>query len=396
MDNRHRKAPYHRQDWRSKAQTNQSLHRYKREFILKHYQNLPPPPIACRDQIIEIVFDEPNPPLLNAFFPFTQPFGEEPNSRKYPQREKKPEQMPEWYQDDESKIESKPAKSENPERTEIEEGLMRNNEDNDLRLERKRMNRKIDETAEIEIEDRFSKIDLQVEQKLKMEKEDENEEAPEWDEPEDNDFEFAGQGKEAFGSNGNKASAIASPAQPIQIQISPSIAKSDSVPKPTMSPPVKVPQPFQASSNPHPSHSQIPRAPVYDINLIKYHFAIANPFAQILINFIIPLEGPAVSFTPGTKPFEKIWYYKDLEEKVHGPFSTLEMFNWTVRNCFPPDLQIALAPIMTFVPMYIFSAVPQEPEFYPDPGEQYRHKGKKDYKKYQKSDEPATLHLKTC
>ena len=404
MDNRHRKTPYHRHDWRSKAQVNQSTHRYKRDFILKHYQNLPPPAIVCRDQILEVVFDEPNPPLLNAFFPFTQPFGEEPNSRKYPQREKRPEQMPEWYQDDESLDDLKPSGLENSNKTGLFEGLVRNSD-------KGRVEMKIGSIGEEEIEDRFSKIDLQVEQKLRMENEDESEKVPEWDEPDEADFEFAEKGGEGEGNRGGRVGYDARPAHNIsanplipqtsKVPHSAQVSRSPPVPQPPQAPQApQVPRTAQHAQHAHPSpavpssHTAIPRAPVYDINLIKYHLAIANPFAQILITFLTPLEGPAVTFTPGTKPFEKMWFYKDLEEKVHGPFSTLEMFSWTIRNCFPPDLQIALAPLMTFVPMYIFNSLPQEAEFYPEPGESFRQAAKKDYKKYQKPNESATLYLK--
>ena len=55
-----------------------------------------------------------------------------------------------------------------------------------------------------------------------------------------------------------------------------------------------------------------------------------------------------------------------MENHVHGPFSTLEMFGWTIRNCFPPDLEIAIGNSMYFVPMNIFNSAPEipDPPFY--------------------------------
>lgn len=377
MENRHRKpAPhYHRQDWRSKAQSNSATHKYRREFILKHYKNLLPPNFQCMSDILDIYLEEPNPPLLTAFFSFTHPLGDEPNSRKYPVREKRSEQLPEWYEEEESKDPAskpqnklnpseKPAKQEDPP-AEIKLVLASSNIKN------------LENDQEIDLEDKFTKIDLQVEEKLKKQSVEEEQEMPDWDDPDQEDYEFASKEK----------------ADEPKIEMKTEKTKKE---------PEKIENPVQVTPSP-----QVPvvktQVPIYEINLLQYHFAIGNPFAQTLIDFGIPVGNNGISFTPNTKPFEKIWYYKDLENRVHGPFSTLEMFSWTIRNCFPPDLEIAIGGSMFFVPMNIFNSVPQLPEavFYqtnkavnPDSHSGKNNSNKKDHKKFNKTDESATMQLK--
>lgn len=310
MEPRARKlAPhYHnRQDWRSKGPGNFATHRYTREYILKHYRNLLEPEMKCKDQIAEVLLHQPSPPLLTAIFPFAHSLGDEPNSRKYPVREKRSEQMPEWYEEEGNKESAPKSKGtiENTEKTQLKDEA---HAEVKLVFNSNVKNFETKASEEKDLEEKFTKIDLQVEEKLKNVQNDDDIEVPEWDEPSKEEFQF----------------------EPIKTAVKPA-------------------------------------APVFDLYLLRYHFAIGNPFAQTLIEFGIPLGKTNITFAPSTKPFEKIWYYKDLEGQMHGPFSTLEMFTWTIRDCFPPDLQIAIGDSMYFVPMNIFNSVPQipDPVFYP-------------------------------
>jgi GYF domain len=354
METRTRKlAPqYHRQDWRSKQSGNTAACKYTREFILKNYQNLKEPHFNCKEEDQEIILHSPSPPLLTAVFPFAHQLGEDPNSRKYPLREKKAEQMPEWYEDEEPKEtipqtfpvpevqEKTHSKQQAP--TEVKLVLVSPNIKNFSQGK---------DLEDKDYEEKFTKIDLQVEEKLKSLVTEDDYAIPEWDEPAKEEFTFE---------------------------------------------PIKVPKPV---------------APIYESNLLRYHFAIGNPFAQTLIDFGIPYGKNAITFNLGSKPFEKIWYYKDLEAHVHGPFSTLEMFGWTIRNCFPPDLEIAIGNSLYFVPMNIFNSAPQipEPEYYnkknkPKTLEEIESKqnlktekysnSRTDHKKSSRSNETATLELK--
>ena len=309
MENRTRKlAPqYHRQEWRSKPAGNSATHRYPREYILKHYQNLIEPHIGCRGEIEEIVLAEPSPPLLTAVFPFAHALGDEPNSRKFPPREKRTEQMPEWYEDEEPKeTMSKPMQKVDS----VEKVQAKTEHQSEVKLIFTSNDVKnLPEINETDLEEKFTKVDLEVEEKLKKIENEDDYGAPDWDDPTKEEFTFE-------------------PIKPVR-----------------------------------------PAAPVYEINLLRYHFAIGNPFAQTLMDFGVPMGKTSVTYALDSKPFEKIWYYKDLESHVHGPFSTLEMFGWTIRNCFPPDLEIAIGNSMYFVPMNIFNSVPQipDPAFYDNP-----------------------------
>lgn len=303
MDIRTRKlAPqYARQDWRSRHTTNSASHKYSREHVLKNYQNLLEPQFQSKDDIQDVVLSLPSPPLLTAFFPFAHSLGEEVNSRKHVPREKRLEQMPEWYEEGETKeVITKPpvtieicekAQSKEEPQQVVKLVLMSKqvkNLEGDIELEGK------------DLEEKFTKIDLQVEEKLKNTENDDDYMAPDWDEPTKEEFTFE---------------------------------------------PIKV---------------QKPQGPVLELPLLRYHFAVGNPFAQTLLDFGIPFSKNLLTYLPGSKPYEKIWYYKDLEGQVHGPFSTLEMFAWTIRDCFPPDLQIALGPGSIFVPMNIFNTIIQQ------------------------------------
>jgi hypothetical protein len=278
----HYHHPSSRQDWRTKLNWNQASRRYRRDFMLKHYQNLLPPSISIKSEIEEVFLPEASPPLLSAFFPFSHTLGEEPNSRKHQVREKRPEQVPEWYDEDVKELPS--SKTENKEKVpEVQNSAGKEHVLKDL-------------------EEKFTQVDLKVEEKLKKQELEEDNEIPDWDEPDKEEFKFE------------------------QIK------------------PVKETQ----------SKQQIP---IFNEELLRYHFAIGNPFSQTLMNFAVPCGTSKVTFEPNSKPFEKIWYYKDLEGKIHGPFSTLDMFCWTIRDCFPIDLQISIGGPGFFVPMNLFNDV---------------------------------------
>ncbi|OMJ92694.1 hypothetical protein SteCoe_4434 [Stentor coeruleus] len=302
MEIRTRKlAPsYSRQEWRSRHTSNSATHKYSREYILKNYQNLVEPLLKSKEDLQDALLETPSPPLLTAFFPFAHSLGDDVNSRKHVPRDKKVEQIPEWYDEEEPKeILSKLSVS--IESTEKIQVIEEQQDDVKLVLNCKQV-KNIDDVIDLDnkdFEEKFTKIDLQVEEKLKKTDFDEDYVAPEWDEPTKEEFTFE---------------------------------------------PIKVVR---------------PQAPAFDINLLKYHFAVGNPFAQTLIEYGVFYGRNMLTYIPGTKPFEKIWYYKDLEDQVHGPFSTLEMFNWTIRECFPPDLQIAVGSSLYFVPMNIFNSMPQ-------------------------------------
>lgn len=90
--------------------------------------------------------------------------------------------------------------------------------------------------------------------------------------------------------------------------------------------------------------------PVYDKKLLINFVSQGNPFAKAMIQTGINAEDDKLYFPLGLKPYERVWLYKDPEGHIQGPFSCIEMFNWTLRGCFPLDLQISFANT-EFVPM---------------------------------------------
>ena len=94
--------------------------------------------------------------------------------------------------------------------------------------------------------------------------------------------------------------------------------------------------------------------PVYDKSLLYEFVAKGNPFAKALIQTGVDAgDDDKIYFPLGLKPYERVWFYKDPEGTVQGPFSCIEMFNWTFRGCFPDELEISFTD-MEFVPMNKF------------------------------------------
>lgn len=93
---------------------------------------------------------------------------------------------------------------------------------------------------------------------------------------------------------------------------------------------------------------------VYPIGLIKMHAEEGNPFAAIILTHSSE-NGESLITNPSSIPFEKVWYYKDPQNNTQGPFSTIEMFNWSAAGYFTNNLQIAhLTPCHFFaLQMYI-------------------------------------------
>lgn len=52
---------------------------------------------------------------------------------------------------------------------------------------------------------------------------------------------------------------------------------------------------------------------------------------------------------------EPIWFYKDMTENTHGPYSTIEMYKWYLLRYFPSDLKISFGPGEDFIPMDNYS-----------------------------------------
>ena len=134
-------------------------------------------------------------------------------------------------------------------------------------------------------EERYSAIDVEMEKKLKAHDE-EGEEMPEW--------------------------AESVPAKP--------------------SPPLQRAEPVAASD---------PRTRRFSIQLLQRQITTGDPFARLILDNGTPDSQGFTHLQPFSLPMEKVWYYKDPQQQVQGPFTTIEMYSWNIMGYFPVNLQVA-------------------------------------------------------
>lgn len=78
---------------------------------------------------------------------------------------------------------------------------------------------------------------------------------------------------------------------------------------------------------------------------------IKNPFATLINSYC---SRSCNNVFPLNKSFEKIWFYKDLIGRVQGPFSSVEMFNWTAAGYFTSHLMVAKGDKLNFFALSSF------------------------------------------
>lgn len=167
-----------------------------------------------------------------------------------------------------------------------------------------------------DVQEEFGKIDLEVEEKLKGVL-DEDESMPEWDDP----------SSEPTSMDTNRKrlqEAEKEPEKQVQQQASKLV-------------------------------------PFYDAELLKQQMSLKNPFAIVLAECALLGSDNLAYLMPFSRPFEKFWFYKDLAKRIQGPFCTIEMFNWSIRGCFPADLGIAQSNTENFIPMNRYFAAKEAP-----------------------------------
>lgn len=313
-------VPHFKQDpgWRHKQHTNPANKKYTRDEILEKYVDRGPPGMVNPELAEVLVSEKSLPPIQRPHTAFTHSLGDDVNSRKAPAREKRHEKTPEWFLEDASATLGKKRKGsdkgkarkdsadiseENKPATDTAAGLKY-----EQMKDAKNVPHSILEEPEIKaalIEEEFSNVDKLYEEKVKKEVE-EDESVPEWDEP--------------------------NPAETL--------------------PPV-------------PSKESLKAQPVsyihkYQTEYLKAEHSKGNPFASVILEsgmidnqgFVVPL--------PMTKPYDRIWYYKDPQNLVQGPFSTIEMFNWCTQGYFSSDLPVSHGTREHFIPLRMFNMTRQE------------------------------------
>lgn len=134
-------------------------------------------------------------------------------------------------------------------------------------------------------EERYSAIDVEMEKKLKMHDE-EDEAIPEW---------------------------------------------AESVPD-KVNPPAKRAEPVYVSDS---------RTRRFSIQLLRRQMSSGDPFARLILDSGTPDPQGFTHLQPYSLPMEKVWYYKDPQQQVQGPFTTIEMYSWNIMGYFPEHLQVA-------------------------------------------------------
>jgi hypothetical protein len=121
--------------------------------------------------------------------------------------------------------------------------------------------------------------------------------------------------------------------------------------KPEVQPSAMTPKaslrPEQGSKN----EETVCMVPVFEKKLLLEYVQKGNPFANAMIR--IGLDGgddDKIYLPLGLGPYKPVWYYRDPAGSVQGPFSSIAMFNWTLRKIFPDDLEISFGQT-EFVPM---------------------------------------------
>jgi hypothetical protein len=290
------------QDWRLSARKDRNVIRYQREIVLKMFRIREKPEFREGEGINCVLLDAPSYPLLNEFFPFTQPLLEDVNSRRFHRREMFWAGFDSGNQGIDKKIQI-PLKDYTV-KNGLDDKIFIKGDKKDVSqgfsqiIEIDQRNGKIEKSQKVEFGEKIIKMQIKSEM---LKKGDEDEE-------------------------GNRVDRV----DLEQLNRS------------------------QQSLKKSASRSYV-TCRVYDMNLIRYQLTIGNPFAQFLLQMVINKDSQTAIFDVGSKAFEKVWFYKDLEDVVHGPFNCLEMFSWTARNCFPSDLQIASTPDMAFMPMYNYN-----------------------------------------
>jgi len=92
----------------------------------------------------------------------------------------------------------------------------------------------------------------------------------------------------------------------------------------------------------------------YPADLLQAQIKEGDPFAMTILNSGSMDDNGFILIFPGSKPYERVWYYKDPQNITHGPFCTLEMYNWNLGGFFTPDLLISWNSKEVFVPLKMF------------------------------------------
>lgn len=262
-------APQYKTDWR-KPVKNTATHKYTREVILSQFKISQTPSLNQCESLNNVTTSECNHPLLTPNLLFSTQLGANVNSRPAPVKRDSKEQVPEWFTEDTNAPKEEEELNKDKPITQItlteEELLKRQN------VEKQPVQITLSTIGNIKnLPQEFQGLSFDEEfSKIDEEFEQkqkaiiEDEQVPEWDDP-----------------NDEKAD-IQSPASAVVC---------------------------------------------YPLALIQSQMQDGNPFANIINENSTVDDAQRVIPFPNSIPYDKVWHYKDPQDNVQGPFSTIEMFN---------------------------------------------------------------------
>lgn len=300
--------------WRVKRVDPTLPRRYSRADLLALYSSSAAPTWLDQTFITDILLDPGQVPVFDHLRPFAHTLGEDPSSRPTAK-------MPDWYSDETgnksvdrphrevpvpgpvTEPDSKPQPQEVPVRpvkVVIDKKAVIRNLPKEMELFRVEMKDAVTVRRPVDLfMEEYSELDRQMDRKLAGEESDD--EIPEW--------------------------AV----EPIPESAS---GRQGSL-KDT---PVDIPV-FES------------RPPRLNASLLRERVSAKDPFAQLLYQQGAPDGTEYVCCVPYSLPLERAWYYR-AHEQVLGPFSTIEMYNWSLMGRFnasqlfawrTPSVQVTLA-----------------------------------------------------
>ena len=287
-----------------RAVHNEALLRYTRDELLSLFSSAQP---TQADLTSEVYLAQSTPALLVLGQPFSHPLGDDVNAERHVK-------APEWF--------DKPREPKQHEEI---------------------------------FEEKYSAIDRQMDQKLKVEEEKE-EPLPEWAESTE-----PAQTPEQLQTPEQAPEQLQTPEQaPEQLQAPP-------MPE-SLSPP-DLPKPA--------AQKELRTVAKFSHSLLQKQVDKGDPFAKCISANSRKDENYAY-VEEGSEPEERVWYYRDPKGQVQGPFSWVDMYHWNLVGYFPATLPVALQRPEGFAPLaelFVLSleTKPQEPEFslfayHPDKG----------------------------
>lgn len=335
--------------WRAKVKSNQSAKRYQRKVVLEKYSESDSLPIQVPEDILPLFLVVSSPPVVSSEN-FCHDLGDYVNSRKFIHREKKQEKIEQSELIEHKKIEEEVKVAHFKEIHEEIEEIKENNSIQDEIVESIWGNNV--ETEKIYVENRVDRIErIEVNEKSGLT-------------PDRNLNEKSGLTPEKNLKNENKKKKPKKKKESKEVLETKEI-KEVNEPNKIKEIDQKIPNTISSDSNPESNKEKIlnlskektPDAPIkkletvsYDKSLVLLFSTNSNPFAIAMIATGIEKNDGKIHFPANSKPTQQVWFYKDPENKVQGPFSCLDMFNWIIAKCFPDDLQISFGKT-EFAPM---------------------------------------------